>query len=129
MSLNRPRQVYAPPHTTSCFAKVEADAEAAFEEVAERAERVSGCFTLIDPTPHVPGMCGCEPEMPNYEVTPGGLSYQDAALQCLREGGVRTLRDISLEAAARALRECRAGLRQPAMLVRRGVIEAVELAA
>lgn len=98
MSLNRPVNEYwrAPgvnkrPHRGR-FEALQVSVEDEFEKAAERAELFAMCISLIDPD-----FCGAT--MPTDYVTPGGLSYQDAALQCLMGGCRESLKEISMSAA------------------------------
>lgn len=94
VSLNRPVNEYwrAPgvskrPHRGR-FEALQVSVEDEFEKAAERAELFAMCISLIDPD-----FCGAS--MPTDYVTPGGLSYQDAALQCLMGGCRVPLKEIS----------------------------------
>lgn len=114
MSLNRPRQEYwkngmigqnVRPHRGR-FEALQNEVEESFDAAAKRAELAAQCFGWINPSPKTDD-CYCE--APNYEVTPGGLSYQDAALQCLLGGCRESLETISRRAALRARAGCLAG--------------------
>lgn len=75
-------------------------AELAFEYAAVRLALIDQCRRWLSP--------GDNTEACEYMVTPGGLSYQDAALQCLQGGCRETLAAISARAEARALDSQRA---------------------
>ena len=81
------------------FEQLTLDAEAAFEAAAQRLERIDQCRRWL-----TPGEGSSAAEM---LVTLGGLTYQDAALQCLQGGCLRTMVEVSRDAAQRAVREAR----------------------
>ena len=74
------------------FQKLVEEVEADFQRAAARAELVAHCLMMIDPTPPSDS---CEVALPTMEVVPGGLTYQDAALQCLLNGAHRTLEETA----------------------------------
>ena len=82
------------------FEQLTLDAEAAFEAAAQRLERIDQCRRWLTPGPDL--------ALATAYVTPGGLTYQDAALQCLQEGCHRSLIEVSRSAALRAVRETHA---------------------
>ena len=82
-------QITERPHAGR-FELMTQEAEFAFDQAAKRLELIDTCRKFLSPAPDT---VAC-----NYEVTPGGLSYQDAALQCLLGGAVESLETISKRA-------------------------------
>ena len=78
------------PHAGK-FEALTQEAEAEFDRAARRLELIGQCRRHLSPSTGT--------ETCNYLVTPGGLSYQDAALQCLQGGCVQSLESISERAA------------------------------
>lgn len=76
------------------FEQLTLDAERSMRLASDRLELIDQCRRWINP--------GDSTEACMYEVTPGGLTYQDAALQCLMGGCVESLEVISTRAARAA---------------------------
>lgn len=79
------------------FEQLTQDAERAFDKAAQRLERIDQCRRWL-----TPGEGSSAAEM---LVTPGGLTYQDAALQCLLGGCHQTMVEVSREAGRQIARE------------------------
>lgn len=81
------------------FERMTVEAEQEFEYTAQRLERIDQCRRWLSP--------GVDLALATSEVTPGGLTFQDAALQCLQGGCHQTLVEVSRGAWFRAVREAR----------------------
>lgn len=83
------------PHAGQ-FEALTVEAEQAFDQAARRLELIGQCRRWINVDPRLPVGSAVAHD---YVVTPGGLTFKEAALQCLQGGCVESLEEISRRAA------------------------------